>query len=83
MLDEEEEDDIEEDEDLDSSEDDVDMSSEGGSGFEIEEELVKNDDQVFSSEGNADFYDRHDFDLDSSDQGDFYEIEWDLDFKTQ
>ena len=59
------------------------MSSEGGSGFEIEEELVKNDDEVFSSEGNADFYDRHDFDLDSSDQGDFYEIEWDLDFKAQ
>ena len=43
---------------------------------------VKNDDEVFSSEGNADLYDRHDFDLDSSDQGDFYEIEWDLDFKS-
>ena len=57
------------------------MSSEGGSGFEIEEELVKNDEEAFSSDV-ADFYDRHDFDQDSSDQGDFYEIEWDLDFKT-
>ena len=59
------------------------MSSEGGSGFEIEEEFVKNDEEAFSSEGNTDFYGLKDFDEDSSDQGDFYEIEWDLDLKTQ
>ena len=37
------------------------MSSEEGSGFEIEEELVKNDEEAFSSDGNDDFYGRQDF----------------------
>ena len=62
------------------------LSSEGGSGFEIEEEFVRND-EAFSSDGNSDFYDRRDFGEDDSSEddqgGDFYEIEWDLDLQAQ